>query len=344
MNDAQGAGANAPVVIHNHPPRQPWFGRTLIRLALIVSIGANVFLFARVSAYFSSTVVEERFLDGDQSATDKIAVIAVRNMITSDTIAAPKRELRHAAEDQNVKAVVLAVDSPGGTIAGSDALYHAVEEFRKKTERKKPLIVWMQGIAASGAYYISVPADKIIAEPSCVTGSIGVIASMFTAEKLLDKIGVTPEVIKSGAMKDSGSPFRSMNAADRAEWQKLIAGMYDQFLDVVVKHRGEKIGGRDKLKAIADGRVYLAKAALELKLVDAIGYEEDAIAEAKRMAGLTEKVKIVTFSRPFTSLWSLLDGKAPSGSTMPAIDANLLLDLQTPRLLYMPTPVVGLGR
>ncbi|MGL4462930.1 MAG: signal peptide peptidase SppA, partial [Planctomycetia bacterium] len=198
----------------------------------------------------------------------------------------------------------LAVESPGGTISGSDELYHAVEKFKKETGR--PIVVSMQGLATSGAYYISMPANKIFADRSCVTGSIGVIAQMFVVEDLMQKVGVVSQVVKSGKMKDSGSPFRKMSDEERAEWEKLILGMQEQFLGVILKHRNEQIGGDKKLREIADGRVYIAGEAKELGLVDELGFEEDAIAAAKELAGLTGDVRVVEYTRPLGGLLEIL--------------------------------------
>jgi protease-4 len=336
MSDA----ANGPhqIVIHNHPPRQWGVGRWFIRMVLILSIMINISLLLQARSYLSATNVVERFRDGDSTAPDKIAVISVNGMITSETIQSPKRELRHAAEDSAVKAVLLAVDSPGGTIAGSDELYHAIEEFRSRTERKKPIVVSMQGMGTSGAYYISMPADKIFASRTCITGSIGVIASMFEAEDLMKKIGVTSEVIKSGKMKDSGSPFRKMTTEDRAEWQKLINGMFEQFLGVILKNRKSLIS-EEKLRQLADGRVYLAEEALKYKLIDAIGFQEDAVAELKKMAQLPDRVRIVTYVRPLDSLLGLFMGESAPPPTR--FDVSRMWELQTPKLLYMPGAVIG---
>jgi protease-4 len=317
--------------IHNHPQAvggvRRWFGRTFFWLSILL----NLFLLAAVSSYYSPLGVMEQYKDGDMSAPDKIALIPVVGLITAESVQAPKKELRRAAEDPAVKAVVLSVDSPGGTISGSDELYHAVERFREQTGGRKPIVTAMRGMATSGAYYIAAPTDAIVAERSCITGSIGVIVSLFEGSKLLEQIGVKSEVVKSGSMKDSGSMFRPMTEEERKEWQKLVNGMYEQFLGVVLKHRNEKVGEK-KLRELADGRVFLAEEALTHKLIDAIGYQDDAIAEAKKLAQLPEKVRIVTYARPLDWQSMLLGGSTPS---RPA-GAERLLDAATPRLMFLP--------
>lgn len=337
-NDPAGRGnPQPPVVIHNYPPRQPWLGQTLTRILLVGSIIANVTLFGIISAYFPDAGATEKFKEGDWLAPEKIALIRVSGMITTETIASAKKELGLAAKDKDVKAVVLAVESPGGTISGSDELYHAIEKYK---EQKKPLVVSMQGMATSGAYYIAVPADKIFAERSCITGSIGVIASLVSAEKLLTDWGIKPEVIKSGALKDSGSMFRSMTPEERKEWQHLIDGMYSQFLAVILKHRSQQIGGEAKLKSLADGRVYLAADAISSGLIDALGYQDDAITAAKELAQVTGKCKVITYNRPFGGwMESLgLEGAAPARG----IDwRSLIVEAQIPQLLLMPVAPIG---
>lgn len=330
----RGPAGLPPIVIQNHMSRPSGFGRIMFRSLLVLSLLANFILMGFYVQHYAEPKVAEQFLEGEKFAADKIAVIKVdMGMITSDTIAPAKKELKAAAKDPDVKAIVLVVDSPGGTIGGSDELYHAIEEFKQTTNR--PIVVSMQGMATSGAYYISMPADKIFADRSCITGSIGVIASMMNFEKLLKNWGVDPEVVKSGKMKDSGSPFRAMTDEDRKEWQKLINGMYSQFLAVILKYRATKIGGEEKLRQLADGRVYLATDAKSLGLIDDIGYQEDAVAAAKQLAGLSDKVRIFTYSRPLGGwLGTLLGVSAPASDRLVATEK--LLELARPRLLLLP--------
>jgi protease-4 len=329
---ADNAGAKAPIVIHNHAATGGRFGRKLLWLVLSVSFLGNMTLYGMYRTYYPYVGANEQFKDGDRFAQDKIAVIKITGLIAGPTITAPKKELRQAAEDDGVKAVVLAiVDCPGGTISGSDDLFRAIEEFKSRTN--KPIVASMQEMATSGAYYISMPCDAVYADRSCVTGSIGVITSVFNVEQLLRNWGVVSEVFKSGAMKDSGSPFRSLTPEERKEWQKLISQMFEQFLDVILKYREPKVGGREHLRKLADGRVYLASEALKLGLIDAIGYEQDAIEGAKRLAGLTSNVRIVTYSRPFSGLVDLLLGQSAQSSTL---DLHRLLDLSYPRMYLLP--------
>lgn len=323
------------IIVNNIPPKAPWMGRSFLKFMLLASIAANLALLGMYMKYYPNAAANEEFKEGDRFASDKIAVIRVNGMILTESVAAPKRELKAAADDANVKAVVLQVNSPGGTIEGSDELFKAVEEFKSKTAR--PVVVSMQGLATSGAYYISMPADEIYADRSCITGSIGVITQMFNVEKLFSTYGVKAETVKSGAMKDSGSPFRAMNPDERKEWQKMVDAMYGQFLNVILKHRSQKIGGEDKLRKLADGRVYLAEEAKSLGLIDQIGYLDDAIAAARKRASLGEKVRIVTYSRPvaLTDLIGLSAPNHPNGRS--AGEFAALLNRLTPRVLLLPS-------
>ncbi|MFO0948120.1 MAG: signal peptide peptidase SppA [Planctomycetota bacterium] len=335
-----GAPQNSPIVIHNHMPKPPWLGRSLLRLLLFVSIFANIVLIASNPDFVPEPRANEKFLSGEKKSKDKIAVIRMDEMITGETIKQPKKELEYAADDRNVRAVVLAVSSPGGTISASDELYHAIEAFKAKT--KKPVVVWMTGMATSGAYYISMPADQIFAERSCVTGSIGVILSLFDLSKLAADWGIKPETVKSGKMKDSGSFLKPLTEEERAEWQKMIDAMYAQFLEVILKHRSGKIGGEDKLRGYADGRVYIAQEALDLGLIDNLGYQEDALAAAAKHAGLElDKVRVITYQRPYDSFLEVFGGRAASPAESPF---QRFLEAQMPQFLLLPRGIVGYAK
>lgn len=333
-NAPSGPNRMPQIVIHNEAPKKPWFSGTVTKLLLALSIFANITLFGMYRQYYPNVGANERFSKGDRYAEEKVAVIKVSGMILRETVKPAIEELELAAEDDAIKAVVLAVDTPGGTISGSDELYHAIRKFKEKTA--KPIVVSMQGMATSGGYYISVPADKIFAERSCMTGSVGVIVSSVTIENLLEKFGVESEVIKSGKMKDSGSLFRAMSPEERQYWQEMIDKMYAQFLDVVTTNRKQL--SEEKLREL-EGRVVLAQDAKEIGLIDEIGYESDAIDAAKQLAGLGDKVRIVTFDRPFGSLLSLLQGKANTNATF---DWQRMLQMNLSQPLLLPEFMVGL--
>jgi protease-4 len=201
-------------------------------------------------------------------------------------------QLRRAEKDERIKAVLLKIESPGGSVIASDILYNEIAAFKKRTGVK--VIVAMMGLAASGGYYISLPADFIMAHPGTVTGSIGVIFLRPQVYGLMGKIGLDVAVNKSGKNKDMGSPFRPSTAEEEKILQRLTDQLAKQFLEKVALHR--KLDS-NAMADISSARIYLADEALKLGLVDKIGYLDDAIAEAKKLAGLTENSKVVVFRR-----------------------------------------------
>jgi len=200
--------------------------------------------------------------------------------------------LERAAADPWVKAVILRLDTPGGEVTASDIVYHEVLRFKERTGR--PVIGLMMSVAASGGYYIASACDAIIAHPSTLTGSIGVISIFPSVEALMAKIGVKVDVIKSGPSKDSGSPFRGMTEDEKKIFQEVIDEYYEGFLAVVAKGRHGKVAAAD-LRRIADGRIYTAPQALKLGLIDALGYFDDAFAKARDMASL-KSAKLVSYT------------------------------------------------
>lgn len=227
-------------------------------------------------------------------ARDKVLMIDIEGLISSIGDAGPfSREknpvsrvferLERAAGDPLVKAIILRLDTPGGEVTASDIIYHEVLRFKERTG--KPVVGLMMGVAASGGYYIASACDDIMAHPTTLTGSIGVISVYPSVESLMSKIGVKVNVIKSGASKDAGAPFRDMTDEERKIFQGINDEYYEDFLQAVARNRKERITAAD-LRAIADGRVYTAPQALELKLIDEIGYFDDAFRKALSLASL----------------------------------------------------------
>jgi protease-4 len=194
--------------------------------------------------------------------------------------------IRAAKEDGDVKAIVLAVDSPGGGVNASDKIYHALKGV------DKPVVVMMGDVAASGGYYISMASDWIVANPNTLTGSIGVISEFPNAAGLLEKAGVEFVVITSGPRKDLGSPYREMTDEERAYWQTIIDETYESFVAIVAEGRRMSV---EEVKPLADGGVFTGQQALEAGLVDQIGYEEDAIAKAAALGGITGEPRIIEY-------------------------------------------------
>ena len=203
-----------------------------------------------------------------------------------------REELKKAAEDSDVKALVVRINSPGGTVTASDILFKELQMF--KAVKKVPVVAVMMDVAASGGYYVALGADTIVAHPTTVTGSIGVIMLTVGAEGLMQKLGVTADAIKSGARKDMGSPFRAMTGEERQIFQSVIDGLQSQFLARLVESRKLPI---DTAKRLADGRVYTAQQALDAKLVDRIGYMDDALELTRKAIGV-DHAKVIVYHRP----------------------------------------------
>ncbi len=236
-------------------------------------------------------------------AKDKVLMIDVEGMISStvddgllsrekNAVSRVFERLERAGRDPLVKAVILRLDTPGGEVTASDVIYHEILRFRERTG--KPVVGLMMAVAASGGYYIASACDVIMAHPSTLTGSIGVISVFPSLESLMGKVGVKVNIIKSGAAKDSGSPFRDMTEEERALFQGIIDEYYETFLGVVARGRKDRIPA-DELRKLADGRVYTAQQALKLGLIDAVGYFDDAFRKARELSSLTS-ARLVSYT------------------------------------------------
>ncbi|HXJ84655.1 MAG TPA: signal peptide peptidase SppA [Candidatus Methylomirabilis sp.] len=207
-------------------------------------------------------------------------------------IARVQEELRKAEKDDEVKALIVRINSPGGTITASDILHREIYEFKQRT--KIPVIAAIMDVGASGGYYAALAADTIVATPTAITGSIGVVMLTVNAHGLMEKIGVAPLAIKSGAMKDAGSPFRPLTPEERAVFQGLIDDMFARFVKLIVQSR--KIS-EERVRQFADGRIYTAQQALELGLIDKVAYLDQVVVMARKAAGVDE-ARVVVYHRP----------------------------------------------
>lgn len=259
---------------------------------------------AGAKAASTDSNLKEKLLDGEASAEKKIAVIPIEGLIMetmgqSGTVSQVKSTLKALEKDESVVGVLLVLDTPGGGVTASDRIYHDLSEFKKKT--KLPIHSVFLDVSASGGYYIAMASDHITAHPTTVTGSIGVISKFFNLSEAMDKVGVSVNVIKSlnskgeVSFKDIGSPYRPMRPEERELMQGLITEMWDQFTDVVATGREGKLTP-EQVRELADGRVFTGQQALELKLVDAVGYMDDAYKKIRETAG-HEDAKIVSYSK-----------------------------------------------
>jgi len=249
---------------------------------------------------FEEIVVEEG------SAVEKILLIDIDGPISnrpkktlvgfrSDTgmVDRIREILKKAEKDKNIKGILLRVNSPGGTVTSSDIIYHEIKSFKERFKVK--VYVSVIDVAASGGYYVALAGDSIMVHPTSLVGSIGVLALKLNLESLMDKVGVEWEVVKSSKKKDFMSPFRPLTKEERVLFQETIDRYYDRFVDIVVLNRD----GLDikEVRALADGRVYNARQALNNHLVDSIGYLKDLVELAKKELDQPD-LKVVTYSRP----------------------------------------------
>lgn len=231
--------------------------------------------------------------------------------------------LRIAEDDDEVKAVVIGIDSPGGTTTASDILYHEILGFKDRTGKK--VVVAMFDVAASGGYYAALPADWIMAHPTTITGSVGVIFLRPKLNGLMDKVGVEVEVSKSGRDKDMGSPFRATTAEEKVLFQGIIDDFAARFHTLVAQHRTLSASQMDTVKT---ARVFTASQARQIGLIDQIGYIQDAFAKARTMAGLPEDARVVTYRRdtyPNDNPYNTLDSAAPAKLNMLGVDASFIM-------------------
>ena len=296
---------------------------------LLLMLGALVVLWAAIESAGG--------MEGWTAGGDRVAVVRIEGLIMSgrggfsflggptsgsDDIAA---EIERATEDEEVKAILVRINSPGGSAAASQEIYQAIRQARKSG---KVVVASMADMAASGGYYVAAPAEVIYAAPATLTGSIGVIVTHQDMSVLLTKIGVKSEVVKSGELKDMLSPTRPLDEKQRAVIEALVAEVYEQFVADVAEGRGMD---EEKVIALADGRIYTGSQAKENGLVDELGGFHDALMEAGRLAGIEGKPVVKEYRTPSLLDW-MLRGTSTQTPTM-AVTGGLLFDDFAARLV-----------
>lgn len=294
--------------------------------------------------------LSEKVIGGE--GRDKVLVIDVSGLITDEErrgalgitkaprlTARIREELDLAEKDGSIKAVVLRINSPGGTVTACDIINHEIRRFKEK--RKVYVVSELMDVAASGGYFIALSSDRIIAHPTTVTGSIGVVAFGVNARGLMQKIGLEDQTIKSGDKKDMGSPLREMTGEEREILKSIVDGMHERFLSALIDGRKALAGlKREDLRKIADGRIYTADQALSLNLIDRVGYMDDAIEAAKEGAGIKEAA-IVTYAPPLSyrnNIYSALEAPLPQQINLINIDASLLSGYTGMSFMYLWMP------
>ena len=286
---------------------------------------------------------QERYISGE--GADKIAVLPITGLIAPQQsepnplvsqVASPETlrdQLRQATEDESVEAVILEIESPGGGVVPTDQMYRSIQDFKEETQ--KPVVVSMGSTAASGGYYIATAADRIIANESTLTGSLGVIFEYLNLAEAAEEYGIEQEVIKSGPYKDIGSSTREPTEEELEILQTYVDQGYDQFVRVIVEGRDLPEG---EVREIADGRVYSGLQAEALGLVDEIGGLDRAAEIAGELAGLQEEATVVRYQRRASGLGELLRSRlAPSESESLKVLKEAGLD-PSPELRYLYRP------
>jgi len=305
------------------------FWGVILALSVLANIALFIMLISVVAVFATGQrgiLAEEVIQKGPR--TKKIVVISVQGIINNGQAQDVYEQLKLVRKDKWVKGLIIRVNSPGGTVSASDRIYNEIRKFREKTD--KPVVAFMEGIAASGGYYVSVACETIVAEPTTITGSVGVIAGHFVLQELLEeKLGIQPVIIKSGRKKDWPSLFQQITEEQRQYIQeKLISPAYERFVKLVTD--GRESLTLAEVKDLADGSIYGAQEALDEKLIDKIGYLDEAIEQVKTLAKI-EEAQVVEYRRPF-SLGGFL--RLQSRSIL-KIDRTTLYELSTPQLLYL---------
>jgi protease-4 len=289
------------------------------------------------ASYFDTTGgLTERYHSGSKFAADKVAVLHISGVIM-DGQGFVKRQIDRIKQDDSVKAVVLRVNSPGGTITGSDYILHHLNKLRE--DRKIPLVVSMGSIAASGGYYVSMAVgdqqDTIFAEPTTTTGSIGVIVPHYDVSGLMQRFDVKDDSVASHPRKQMLSMTRPMNDDDRLLVERYVNEAFDRFKEIVKSGRPAFRTDDETLDRLATGEVFTARQALEHGLIDQIGFIEDAIEHAVALAGLEqESTRVVDFERPVTLMDVVGLNQVHERQQSPL---ESLLELTVPRAYYLCT-------
>lgn len=289
-------------------------GRTGRRLAVRLLIGLALFL---VAVGLAAAFLGPRLPFG----ADRVAVIPIEGVITDarDVI----EQLSRYRDLSSVKAVVLRINSPGGAVAPSQEIYQEILKFRRETG--KPVVASLGSVAASGGYYIAAAADRIVANPGSITGSIGVILQIPNIGGLLQKVGIKTTVIKAGENKDLGSITRDLTDAERQILQGVMDDVHGQFIEAVATARRLD---RARVEPLADGRIFSGRQALGLGLVDELGDLPDAILRAGKLVGIAGRPKVIQERRRRFSLWDLVTESLgpilPAGGTTPTIAIQYL--------------------
>jgi len=318
-----------------------WF----ICLICIIHTGCAV---VQIPLFPPKQPLQEQVIEGEGEA--KILLLGISGIISEkkeskglgfaqkiSLIARIKEELQKAKGDSSIAGVIIKINSPGGSVTATDIIYHELMQYKKESGVR--IVACLTGTATSGGYYVASAADEIIAHPTSVTGSIGVIAMKFNVERLLSKIGIQEETIKSGEKKDIWSPFRPSTPEEKDIIQAIINTLHERFVNVVLAGR-QPLLSKEEIERLADGRIFTADQALDKKLIDRVGYLDDALEEMKKSLKLKE-AKVVTYTRAGSYKGTIYSGLPDISHTeinLVAINGNGLSSISGMQFMYLWRP------
>ena len=288
----EGTTEQPPIVVN--VPRPSLFSGCLARLVLMLLLASVILNFTLLSTTTTPLKSEttERFISGDETAEDRIVIIDIKGTIMPPFTARMLKMIKQAKEDENVKGILLSVDSPGGLVADSHQIYHRLTEL----SAEKKVYVSMGRMAASGGVYVAMGAGedaKMFAEPTTWTGSIGVIIPRYDFSKLGEKFGVSSDSLATGEFKDSMNPLKPLSDRDREVWGEILNESFDRFIDVVAEGR-KNLDKETVRNELATGQIFTATQAVENGLIDGIAYEDEVIETLKKDLALSE-VRVIKY-------------------------------------------------
>ena len=300
--------------------------------------------FVKMPLVPSAQPLREEVVDG--KGRNKILVVDISGIISDrkrisgwglrervSVVAEVEEALKKAEADDAISGVILRINSPGGTVTASDIIYHEVLRYKKKTGVR--VVACLMDVGTSGAYYVATAADEILAHPTSLTGSIGVMAMKFNVQGLFSRIGIEEETIKSAAMKDLWSPFRPNTPEEKEILQSVIDTLHRRFVDVVAD--GRKTLTRQDVERLADGRIFTADQACAVGLIDGVGYLNEAVERLKEKAGI-EKASVIMYYRPGSYKGSVYSGIAPQVINLIAVNGEGLAAPAGVHFMYLWAP------
>jgi protease-4 len=314
----------------------------LLMLMLVLSSGCTLF---KINVTPSLGPLKEKTVSGE--GDDKVLMVDIKGVISNRKRTSPlgvetsvglvdqvRETLKKAEKDEDVKALILRINTPGGTVTSSDIIYHEIKAFKERKRIKVYAIV--MDLAASGGYYVAQAADRIIVHPTSLTGSIGVIALKMNLSGLMDKVGVNFEVVKSGAHKDFMSPFRALTKDERLIFQKNIDILHQRFVSIIADNRKQL--NKAEVEKLADGRVYTSQQALDARLIDQISYMDEAEEFIKNELEL-DKMRLVIYHRAGQYKSNIYSSSpVPPAINFNFVNLNFIPETPGPNFMYLWMP------